>query len=523
MGESQIGGSIIGMFLDLTREAFRNSWSRMEDILGVEQREIGRQCCNLNLLKETMGKEAIQTEDGRVRYPIHVSYDMGWQKSAKTYDSMSGHGLMIGNRTKTVVAFQSYSKACGVCERHEKKIQKDGTPNLPVNEHHCPKNHTGSSKGMEAKAALDCVHQIWTHDEIAAFVEIICIDDDASTKAYLCHCFFDLDAKGLPRPKNKKGEEKRGKRYDKGNLWTDHPMIQFLADLSHRVRTFAKYLYALKTMGVKKSEMNNVDCLRLKRNYAWWLFSSTKLTFEEFRDSSESPVLHHFNDHLQCGTWCKHTKKSADELNKLDKYRCKVKNEKLYLQCREIMDRFNSEERLRECHHTMSSQKNEAMNRSIMRYAPKDKTYSRTMALTSRINISIGIDCIGHAEYYERLFRAMKFTATQLTFSGLRRMWRKKEYGRMYSGLKTVKWRRRLTARTKMAEGVTKMEVDKEEGRCYESGIRLEENDDEVGEKPTKKKRRNNNPLTRTQDECKCGARDHLRVSSKKCPWKGCS
>jgi hypothetical protein len=27
------------------------------------------------------------------------------------------------------------------------------------------------------------------------------------------------------------------------------------------------------------------------------------------------------------------------------------------------MDRFNSKERLRECHHMMSSQKNEAMNR----------------------------------------------------------------------------------------------------------------------------------------------------------------
>ena len=46
----------------------------------------------------------------------------------------------------------------------------------------------------------------------------------------------------------------------------------------------------------------------------------------------------------------------------------------------------------------MSSQKNEAMNKSIMRYAPKDKTYARTMALTWRINLAIGIDCVGHAK-----------------------------------------------------------------------------------------------------------------------------
>jgi hypothetical protein len=30
MGESQVGGSIIGMFLDLTREAFQHSWAPMD-------------------------------------------------------------------------------------------------------------------------------------------------------------------------------------------------------------------------------------------------------------------------------------------------------------------------------------------------------------------------------------------------------------------------------------------------------------------------------------------------------------
>jgi hypothetical protein len=51
---------------------------------------------------------------------------------------------------------------------------------------------------MEAKAALECLNKIWTHKEISAFIEVVCIDDDATTKAYLAHCFFDLDAKGLP-------------------------------------------------------------------------------------------------------------------------------------------------------------------------------------------------------------------------------------------------------------------------------------------------------------------------------------
>jgi hypothetical protein len=80
MGESQIGGSIIGMFLDLTR-AFRNSWRPIEDLLGVQQEERGRQCCNLNLLKEMMGEIGELHENDKVQYPVDVSYDMGWQKA----------------------------------------------------------------------------------------------------------------------------------------------------------------------------------------------------------------------------------------------------------------------------------------------------------------------------------------------------------------------------------------------------------------------------------------------------------
>jgi hypothetical protein len=101
------------------------------------------------------------------------------------------------------------------------------------------------------------------------------------------------------------------------------------------------------------------------------------------------------------------------ELKELKKYRCKDKNAKLYLQCEKIKDQFLTKGILCECHHCMSSQKNEAMNKSIMRYVPKEKTYARSMALTSQINIAIGIDCVGHAVFYERLFRAMGFQYTQ--------------------------------------------------------------------------------------------------------------
>jgi hypothetical protein len=69
--------------------------------------------------------------------------------------------------------------------------------------------------------------------------------------------------------------------------------------------------------------------------------------------------------------------KSKVNLQKLKRYRCKNKKEKLFLQCQEIGARFITKEHLQECYHRMSSQKNKAMNKSIMRYTPKDRTYAQ--------------------------------------------------------------------------------------------------------------------------------------------------
>jgi hypothetical protein len=193
---------------------------------------------------------------------------------------------MIGVNTKKVICFQNYSKWCGKCEMHEKKVAKYKTTDVPVIKHHCPQNHDESSKGMEAKATLECVNTIWWYAEISAFIDIVCIDDNATTKAYLTHCFEDLNFNNIPQPTNTKGEPKMSSKDDKGKLPWDHPVLTFLANFSHRIRSFAKYLYALKPLAKSKSEMNNVDCLRLKRNYAWWIFTGSSLTYEQFKDSA---------------------------------------------------------------------------------------------------------------------------------------------------------------------------------------------------------------------------------------------
>jgi hypothetical protein len=56
LGESQGGGYIIALMLDLNAETFWNNMMPMEQQLGEEQVRIGKQCVALNLKKEMLGK-----------------------------------------------------------------------------------------------------------------------------------------------------------------------------------------------------------------------------------------------------------------------------------------------------------------------------------------------------------------------------------------------------------------------------------------------------------------------------------
>jgi hypothetical protein len=74
-----------------------------------------------------------------------------------------------------------------------------------------------------------------------------------------------------------------------------------------------------------------------------------------------------------------------------------------------------------------------------------------------------------------------------------------------------------------MIEGTEKMEKDEKEGRGYSLAICMQDNEEEDVQPRAKRAR------TQQQDrltwisgeECKCGGKDHKRISSSKCPWKG--
>jgi hypothetical protein len=124
----------------------------------------------------------------------------------------------------------------------------------------------------------------------------------------------------------------------------------------------------------------------------------------------------------------------------------------------------------------------------------------------------------------------MKIRTTGLNLSGLRRMWRVKEYGRMYQADRRVKKRQRIAQRNKMIDGIKKMEADAKDGIAYSSAVHLEDDEkekEENCEEPARKKAKTSNnkhtSVTRKEASCKCGECDHKRIMSSKCPWMGLS
>jgi hypothetical protein len=100
-------------------------------------------------------------------------------------------------------------------------------------------------------------------------------------------------------------------------------------------------------------------------------------------------------------------------------------------------------------------------------------------------------------------------------------MSRKKEYGQSYSGLASTKRRRCINQRDRMIDGTKKMEEDaKDGGRGYSSGIHMQNGNKDSENGPPRKKARL--ALGKTK-ECKCGKKDHMRVSPGSCPWRGLS
>ena len=94
-------------------------------------------------------------------------------------------------------------------------------------------------------------------------------------------------------------------------------------------------------------------------------------------------------------------------------FRCKKADSKLYKQLCEAIAPYLTDEKLRMLNHLWSTQLNEAMNNSISSYAPKTKTFCRTMLLLTRVGIAAAIQALGYLEFWTLVFTELGIDMAQ--------------------------------------------------------------------------------------------------------------
>ena len=379
----------------------------------------------------------------------------------------------------------------------------------------CPKNVDCTAKAMEAIGSADIVHKVFKN--YPAYICEYVGDDDSSTKKVLRHSWQDEVDHGLREekdfPRNKDGRKKP----DNGLLPIDHPAIIWLADKGHsRVRQFAKKLYKLSRMKKADCECTSMDAERLKRNLSYAIRTNCRSGSLPIMKAAVNQVLeHHFNNHEECGEWCKLKPLTGEALAtaKLN-YRCKVKNEKFYLQVKELFTEFDL--LLEEMLHEWDTNIVEGMNKFFCKFLPKDRTYAMTIENKVRLYLAIAIDSIGYMETYQRLADSAGFTLCKVQHDLNTQLDKEKEWRRTYRKKNASKVRRMRKKYQRHSEAKRKLANENRKNLTYSTGqCGPFAADQQPG--PAKKKRKKNAQERQAIVCSHCLLRGHSRRNHSDC------
>jgi hypothetical protein len=470
IGSGRVGAAVLGGMLSICVEPMQTYWSDIEAQMGQAQIGLGEDILLSNIEEEKRLSET--DENGYSK--ICGNMDGAWTNrgSGKSYNSDSGHHLIVGNRSKKVIACHYMSRRCAKCELQMKTAEKENLPPPETKDHDedlCAKNYDGSSKGMEPSGAL--VNVLNLHTNHKCVMDIIVMDDDSSSQNILQWEIKEALAKKLYKkwPVTESGARKA----NTGKLPLTHPPWTKLADHNHRMRCLAGKCYKLARAKLDVSRVALADAERLKRNVCFAVHQYKSEDFATFKKSVWAVLHHHFGVHDTCGEWCpwlKH-KNNPEELKKLF-YRCKTKDRAIYLQILEVWNTYCSDQALRDIHHEWHTNKCESMNKFITKFVLKSTHLCRTIAGKARTFLAVGLDSVGYEDYYRTLFGILGLDYDE-RICGLshRRLDKKKIWHKNYSKKPEVRRARSAKRAIKIRASIRKTLQDKKAGKSYKSGM----------------------------------------------------
>ena len=159
------------------------------------------------------------------------------------------------------------------------------------------------------------------------------------------------------------------KKEDNGRLPLCILEPEFLADPSHRKKSFGKHLYALVTLPKTRSLVDKTIAQKLQHAYALMLHDVTKLYWFMDRDKTlkmvKTPLKHCYDNHVFCSDkwcWSLQSKAIGKEYFPPILYLSKSINCDIYDQLKSVFDRFTVLEVIPKSVHLLNTQKNESFN-----------------------------------------------------------------------------------------------------------------------------------------------------------------
>ena len=417
----------------------RSAYKRREREIGLAIEDVAANSCEMVLENEIEIEKATGTvpgEDGLL--PLSVSYDMQWLKRGKANDSLTGHGAIMGSKTRQVINFASANKFCRICDNAKSK----GTQ---PTKHDCRLNHKGSSKSMEPQVGVKLFSEAPNYGvKYSVFIG----DDDSSTIAKI-------------REEVVYNVEK----------WSD---------TTHATRTLVSHLHkisAQKQSCPRESPLSPKVIEYFKKCFSYCL-NQNKGEPQKLKNSLAAIVPHAFGDHRQCKdnnlSWCMWHKNPEKYKHKDLPNGTNLKGENLKKVLTDLFEVYTSDLVINKIVENASSQINESFHSTVGSKVPKIRFYGGSESSDHRIAAAVAQTNLGK-QYVADTLRCANIKPGTITEKNIRSMDNEREEQKKRKATVEFKKQRRKNYLKKKSRN--KSELNREE-ITYESGIALNLNPD---------------------------------------------
>ena len=251
-GLGRSSSQLFTSILDVPAPSF-NAWDRVTKEVYPAMEAGGHASAKAALVEERVEALAAGVlPDEKGETPIVISIDARWPKRGRANNSLDGYMAAIGTRTGKVVDFTFRTKV--------------GTR----------KNWSRASKAMEPDMGVEIVDRI-NSESNGAWVEGVCMDLDASTRAHICTL---CEERGWPEPRT-------------------------LHDLNHFIKCVKGAFIKIKT-GFSGHKVFTADTqLRLASQMALMIHQqrTSYASVADLEASLLQVVEHAFDKHTHCNKW----------------------------------------------------------------------------------------------------------------------------------------------------------------------------------------------------------------------------